>query len=351
MQSIEPPDLVLQFRSYPKLVYVDLVDYFEKFLDQFLLANVLILAIPVSRFRARVVDILGCGRVFQFLVLLLGGYAGLTQSAGKQFCEGEFSILADNLVSCQLLLDFIKKFLGYDWIMLALVPVAGISWSLEYSVVEVVVEDSIYTAESERLVASSVEIQFELEPVVDLSSAPSFIRHFLEHLFDYGRSLRIYDYLALLVHQSLRHVAERRRTRPQSHLASRSQSALHVDASVVVFELRLAAQNHEHKFVVRRIGESLAVGADIFKFAAVHEVDDFPEVACVSTYSIRCPCQDAVVFSLLDLLHDLVENRALVGLLGRVRFALEFGDFQSLALGQLEHFLDLAVDAEHLPFF
>ena len=56
--------------------------------------------------------------------------------------------------------------------MLALVPVAAVAWEFKPSVVERILEDAVDTAERQCLVATCLEIQVVLEPVIKFTPAP-----------------------------------------------------------------------------------------------------------------------------------------------------------------------------------
>src|SRR3989344_2993597 len=81
----------------------------------------------------------------------------------------------------------------------------------------------------------------------------------------------------------------------------------------------------------------------------VHEVDYLTEVARVSTNTIRCPSEDAVVFTGTQVLDYLVEDWPRTGLLCRVTRSFHPHSLPSLSIGELEHLLYLRVYGEHLP--
>ena len=70
-------DLVLKFGLHAQLVDVDLIEYFEEFGDQLLLADVLIFAVTISRPRTPVVDVMRRRAVSELLVLVFCRDAGL----------------------------------------------------------------------------------------------------------------------------------------------------------------------------------------------------------------------------------------------------------------------------------
>lgn len=65
LQSIEPLDFFFEFHPHTKLVHAELVDDLEEFVYEFFLAYVFVLAVPVSRFRAGIVDVLGIRAVLE----------------------------------------------------------------------------------------------------------------------------------------------------------------------------------------------------------------------------------------------------------------------------------------------
>ena len=234
--------------------------------------------------------------------------------------------------------------------MRALIPLTRIPRVLEGAVVDGHLKHAVYARERERLVAARVEVEVKPEPVVYLPRRPLLVRHLLEHLLNYGCTKRVDRNPAFLVHELLVEVPKRCHARPESHLDPRPEATLHVDASVVVFELRLRAEDHEEELLIRVVPELLPERAYLLQPPRVHEVYDAPEITDVSRNTIRCPGEDAVVFAAPDFLDDLVEHRPLSGLFSRVALALHGHDLKSLALGELEHLLNLAVYGENLPF-
>lgn len=92
-------NLILKFSFHAKLVDIDLVEYFEELSDEFLLANVLVFAITISRSRTAVVNVVRSRSVTELLVLVFGGNAGLAQAAGEKLREGELFVLPHDLVA------------------------------------------------------------------------------------------------------------------------------------------------------------------------------------------------------------------------------------------------------------
>ena len=121
----------------------------------------------------------------------------------------------------------------------------------------------------------SVRLEADLEqPSIGLPSAPPIVADFLEHL-PHGRCpLRIEAYLTLLVAILFVEVAGRCGAWPIPHLASRSEPTLHVDDLLIILELRLRAENHEHELLVRVVREGLSIGADLDEFLLIKQVDD-----------------------------------------------------------------------------
>ena len=73
----KPFDLVFKFRLHAQFIDVDLVEYFEKFGNKLLLADVLIFAISIPCSGAAVVNIV-CGRaIAELLILVFRRDAGL----------------------------------------------------------------------------------------------------------------------------------------------------------------------------------------------------------------------------------------------------------------------------------
>src|SRR5665213_2035083 len=90
-------------------------------------------------------------------------------------------------------------------------------------------------------------------------------------------------------------IACRRDAGPQAKLHSGAETALYVYAPVVIFELRLAAKDHQEEFFIGRVREFLVERTYFFELLIVHEIDQLPKIARVSTQPIRSPSKDGVV--------------------------------------------------------
>jgi len=200
LKVAEPLNLIFELRFHAQLVYVDLVKYFQQFSDELFLANVLVLAITVSRSSATVINVMRRRAVAQFLVLVLSRDAGLAQAACEELCESKFFIISHDLVTFELGLTEIEKVFRDNRLVFAVVPVAAFAWAFELPVIERVIEDAIYAAKCQRFVAPSFEVKIVLEPVVDFAPAPFLVGELLEHLLDDRGANRIDDDLAFLVH-------------------------------------------------------------------------------------------------------------------------------------------------------
>src|SRR5665213_3041346 len=104
-----------------------------------------------------------------------------------------------------------------------------------------------------------------------MSTAPPIVSYFLEHLFHHWRSLRVDIYLASFISVLLIEIASWRKARPHTHIASRSQSALHIDDLLVVLKFCLRSEDHEHELLVWVVRECLCVGTNFNEFFLVHE--------------------------------------------------------------------------------
>ncbi len=189
---------------------------------------------------------------------------------------------------------------------------------------------------------------------MELPARPFLVRHPLEHPLHDRPSDGVDDGVTalggILLPRVLVDVSRRRDAGPESHLAAGPEASLHVHSSVIILEFRLAPEDHEEELLVWVVSKALAVCAYLLEYARVHEVDDLAEVACVARDTVRCPGEDAVELASLQLFDDLVEDRPLARLFSGVALALQLYDLESLAVGELEHFLDLAIDAQNLPF-
>lgn len=74
LQSVEPLDFFFELHPHTQLVHAQLVDDLEQLVYEFLLSYVLVLTVPVPRFRAGVVDVLGIRAVLEQFVFLLCRY-------------------------------------------------------------------------------------------------------------------------------------------------------------------------------------------------------------------------------------------------------------------------------------
>ena len=62
--------------------------------------------------------------------------------------------------------------------MLTFVPVAAVAWELEPSVVERIFEDAVDAAQRQCFIATRLEVQIVLQPVVKFTTAVFFARQF-----------------------------------------------------------------------------------------------------------------------------------------------------------------------------
>ena len=72
LKNIEPRDFVLELVSHAKFVQIHLVKDFQKFRDQLLLADVLVLTVAVSCTGAGIINIFRMRPVFQLFPFFLG---------------------------------------------------------------------------------------------------------------------------------------------------------------------------------------------------------------------------------------------------------------------------------------
>ena len=61
--------------------------------------------------------------------------------------------------------------------------------------------------------------------------------------------------------------------RNMSRLCFGLESSYNIYTSIIIFELCLRAEDHEEKFLIRCILESLTVGSDFLKSSFIHEVN------------------------------------------------------------------------------
>ena len=139
-----------------------------------------------------------------------------------------------------------------------------------------------------------MKIQVMLQPVEYSPPAPFFVAHFFKYHPDDRCPLRILRELAFLVHHLRVEVAERCHVSARGRSRTVSAYPFHVHATVIVFELRLRAKNHEQKLLVRIIREALPEGADFKKQFLVHEIHNRAEITSVSRNAVGRPSEDAV---------------------------------------------------------
>src|SRR3989344_8782695 len=100
--------------------------------------------------------------------------------------------------------------------MFALIPVTRISRELKRSVVETVIQYSIYPGQGQRLIAPGMEVEFKFKPVIYFSSGVMFVGHPFKHFLNNRRSGMVNSNLAFLVHQLLIQISQRSHSRPES---------------------------------------------------------------------------------------------------------------------------------------
>ncbi len=267
----------------------------ESFLPQ-----IRVLAVLVFGTRAGVVDIGDGLSGTEYFRFPLRRDARAAVSAGKELREtpllelGLRAILFGNLF-----LHRLEEVLGNQWLVLAGIPVTAPARILEHAAIEGVLEHLVERGKIHALAVAGDEVNVILEPRMHFASAPPLVPDLFEHLLDSGGANGIDDDLTPMVFATVVQVSCRRDTGPESHLHSRLQSSLHVDALVVVLELRLGPEDHEKELLVRVIRESLAVRPNINQMLAIHQIHDASQVSGVTADAIRCPRQYPVEFPAL----------------------------------------------------
>src|SRR3989344_5524535 len=232
----------------------------------------------------------------EFLPLLVRHHSRATQPARHQPRKRELLVLVLDIGSFQLRLCFFEEFPCNKWLMFSGIPVATSGRVLKDTIEEWRLQQSIYVTQGERLIARRAsEVHVELEPVINLSARPLFIRHFLKHLSHDRRSLGINNYLTLPIKSLFVQISSWCRRRPQPHFAAHPQPTLHVHALVIVLKFCLATKNHEKEFLIWRIVKVLSVRAYLKQELLIHKVHERPKVASVPAQSVRCPCKYARV--------------------------------------------------------
>ena len=84
-----------------------------------------------------------------------------------------------------------------------------------------------------------------LEPHIHASSAPALVPNFFKHLLHGISAYGIDDEFALMIAALVVQIPARRHAGKETHLSTCSESSLHVDALLVVFELGLRPEDHQ----------------------------------------------------------------------------------------------------------
>ncbi len=127
------------------------------------------------------------------------------------------------------------------------------------------------------------------------------------------------------------------------------ESPDHIDASIVVLELRLRAEDHEEELLVRGVLEDLPVRADLAEGSLVHEVDHGAEVPGVSREAVGSPREHRVVPPLPEPVDELVEAPTLSRGFCGLALAYDFDHVESVAFCYFPHCFQLGVYRESLP--
>src|SRR3989338_4286194 len=154
-------------------------------------------------------------------------------------------------------LHVIEELLVDDWIVIPSIPLPAANRILEPSCIERVMENLIDHAESQILASACPELRL-LHPSIYVAAAHAILRDLLEHLSDERRSHRINDNSTTPFTSSpLCEISKRWKAGAITLFVSGFLSALHIDTSIIIFELCLRTKNHEQKFLVRVIRELL----------------------------------------------------------------------------------------------
>lgn len=128
------------------------------------------------------------------------------------------------------------------------------------------------------------------------------------------------------------------------------QSSNNIYTSIIIFELRLRAEDHEKEFLIRSILEYLTVGSDFLKFPLIHKVNDRSEISSVSREPIWCPGENRIVPSLPESFKESIESFASSWSFRRFTFPDDLYNIELISFCHLSHRFYLRFYRKGLPF-
>ena len=190
--------------------------------------------------------------------------------------------------------------------MSACVPFSTAFWIFKFSVVKRTIEHSKYHTQRESFTILGSQ-SFLMGKFPYLSSTESIIHYPFKHLFYERSSLLVYTNSAFFAHGSSSNqlIADRYASGSHTKFAFSSQSSLHILRSVIIFEFRLATEDHEKEFLIGIVGEARSVCTNLDKYSCIHHVDNRSQISCISGKSIRCPRQYGIVASFSQTIQKL----------------------------------------------
>ena len=135
--------------------------------------------------------------------------------------------------------------------------------------------------------------------------------YFLKYKCYIWSSLRINSYPSSISHiTSFIQVSHRSFMRKMPCFCFCFESSHDIDASIIIFEFGLRAEDHEKEFLIRSIFEYLTIGSYLMESSFIHKVNHRSKISCISRKSIWCPGKDRIVLSLSESFKKSIESFA-----------------------------------------